>query len=59
MSSLSARGSSDRRREGTVFFGRVVRFTDVTAARVESLVARIDETGSPPGVPVKKLQLIF
>jgi hypothetical protein len=40
-------------------FGRVVRFTDVTAARVESLVARIDETGSPPGVPVKKLRLIF
>ena len=39
-------------------FVRVVRFTDVTAERVESLVARIDETGAPPGVPIKKLQVI-
>src|SRR3954471_19373220 len=47
------------RREETVMFVRVVRFTDVTAERVESLVARIDETGPPPGVAIKKLQLIF
>ena len=40
-------------------FVRVVRFTDVTAERVESLVARIDETGPPPGVPIKKLELVF
>ena len=40
-------------------FVRVVRFTDVTAERVQSLVARIDETGPPPGVPIKKLQLVF
>ena len=40
-------------------FVRVVRFTDVTAERVESLVARIDETGPPPGVSIAKLQLIF
>ena len=40
-------------------FVRVVRFTDVTAERVESLVARIDETGPPPGVPIKTLQLVF
>ena len=40
-------------------FVRVVRFTDVTAERVESLVARIDETGPPPGVPIKQLQLIL
>ena len=26
---------------------------------MESLVARIDETGPPPGVPIKKLQLVF
>ncbi len=38
---------------------RVVRFTDVTAERVESLVAEIDESGPPPGVPIKKLQMIF
>jgi hypothetical protein len=47
------------RREETVVFVRVVRFTDVTAERVESLVGRIDETGPPPGVPIKKLQLVF
>jgi hypothetical protein len=40
-------------------FVRVVRFNDVTAERVESLVARIDEGGAPPGVPIKKLQLVF
>ena len=40
-------------------FVRVVRFTDVTAERVESLVARIDETGPPPDVPINKLQLVF
>jgi hypothetical protein len=47
------------RREETVMFVRVVRFSDVTAERVESLVARIDETGPPPGVAIKKLQLVF
>jgi hypothetical protein len=40
-------------------FVRVVRFSDVTAERVESLVARIDEIGPPPGVPIKRLQLVF
>ena len=40
-------------------FVRVVRFTEVTAERVASLVARIEETGPPPGVPIKKLQLVF
>jgi len=40
-------------------FVRVVRFTNVTAERVESLVARIDETGPPPGGSIKKLQLVF
>jgi hypothetical protein len=48
----------DRRKEKVVFI-RVVRFTDVTAERVESLVARIDETGPPPGAAIKKLQLVF
>jgi hypothetical protein len=47
------------RREETVMFVRVVRFADVTAERVESLVARIDETGPPPGVAIRKLQLVF
>jgi hypothetical protein len=40
-------------------FVRVVRFNDVTAQRVESLAAGIDETGPPPGVPIKKLQFVF
>jgi hypothetical protein len=40
-------------------FVRVVRFTDVTAERVESLAAGIDESGPPPGVPIKKLELVF
>ena len=40
-------------------FVRVVRFTDVTAERVEALVAGIDESGPPPGVPIKRLQLVF
>jgi hypothetical protein len=59
MPSLTARGSPIDRREETDVFVRVVRFTDVTAERVESLVARIDETGPPPGVPIKKLQMVF
>jgi len=41
-------------------FVRVVRFTDVTAERVEELLARIEqEGGPPPGIPVKGLQLLF
>jgi hypothetical protein len=39
---------------------RVVRFTDVTAARVQELVARVEEAGGPPpGVPTSGLQLLF
>jgi hypothetical protein len=55
-------GCEDRRvdrREETVVFVRVVRFIEVTAERVESLVARIDQSGPPPGVAIKKLQVIF
>jgi hypothetical protein len=47
------------RREETVMFVRVVRFTNVTAERVQSDVANLNETGPPPGVPIKKLQLVF
>jgi hypothetical protein len=39
---------------------RVVRFTDVTAERVEQLVGRIEESGGPPpGVPTTSLQMLF
>ncbi|HWG07685.1 MAG TPA: hypothetical protein VN672_01625 [Solirubrobacteraceae bacterium] len=39
---------------------RVVRFTDVSAERIEGLLARIDqESGPPPGVNSSKLQILF
>jgi hypothetical protein len=39
---------------------RVVRFTDVTADRVEGLVSRIDESGEPPpGAPATGIQMLF
>src|SRR5437879_5239294 len=39
---------------------RVVRFTDVTPDRVESLVARVEESDGPPsGIPATGLQLLF
>jgi hypothetical protein len=39
---------------------RVVRFTDVTASRVEELLTRIEEgEGPPPGVPATGLQLVY
>jgi hypothetical protein len=39
---------------------RVVRFTDVTAERMEQLSARIEESGGPPeGVPSTGIQVLF
>jgi hypothetical protein len=39
---------------------RVVRFTEVTAERMERLLSRIDESeGPPPGVPATGLKLLF
>ena len=39
---------------------RVVRFTDVSAERVEGLLARIEESeGPPPGVPTTGLTMMF
>ena len=39
---------------------RVVRFTDVTRERIESLIARVDETdGPPPDIPTTGLQVLF
>ena len=39
---------------------RVVRFTDVTAERVQQLVARIEESAGPPaGVRSTGIQLLF
>jgi hypothetical protein len=39
---------------------RVVRFTDVSAERVDELLARIDASdGPPPGVPATGLQVLL
>jgi hypothetical protein len=39
---------------------RVVRFTDVSAERLEGLLARIKESdGPPPGVPSTGLTILF
>lgn len=39
---------------------RVVRFTGVTAERMEGLLARINESdGPPPGVPATGLTVLF
>ncbi|UGS38945.1 hypothetical protein [Capillimicrobium parvum] len=39
---------------------RVVRFTDVTAERMQQLRGRIEESdGPPPGVPATGLQVLF
>jgi hypothetical protein len=38
---------------------RIVRFTDVTADRIDSVVSRIKESGGPPpDVTVSRLQLL-
>ena len=39
---------------------RVVRFTDVSAERMQELLARIEESdGPPPGVPAKGLKILL
>jgi hypothetical protein len=39
---------------------RVVRFTDVTAERVEATLAQIEGSGGPPpGIPAGGLQMLF
>lgn len=41
-------------------FVRVVRFTDVSAERMEGLIAEIEKAeGPPPGVPTTGLQVLF
>jgi hypothetical protein len=39
---------------------RVVRFTDVSAERIEGLLARVEESdGPPPGVPATGLKMLL
>lgn len=41
-------------------FVRAVRFTDVSAERMQELLARIEESdGPPPGVPATGLKVLF
>ena len=41
-------------------FVRTVRFTDVTAERLDATLARIEASdGPPPGVAVKRVQILF
>jgi hypothetical protein len=46
--------------EVAAMFVRVVRFTDVSAERMDGLKARIDESdGPPPGVPSTGLTILY
>jgi hypothetical protein len=46
--------------EVAAVYVRVVRFTDVSAERIEGLQARIDESdGPPPGVPSTGLKVLY
>jgi hypothetical protein len=48
-----------RLEEGAVYV-RIVRFTDVSAERINSLLARVDEAGGPPpGVPSTGIRVLF
>jgi hypothetical protein len=38
---------------------RVVRFTDVSAERIDGLLARINDGGPPPGMPISGLKILF
>jgi len=43
-----------------VMYVRAVRFTDVSAERMQELLARIEESdGPPPGVPATGLKILF
>jgi hypothetical protein len=46
--------------EAVVMYVRAVRFTDVSAERMQELLARIEESdGPPPGVPATGLKILL
>jgi hypothetical protein len=46
--------------EDALMYVRAVRFTDVSAERMQELLARIEESdGPPPGVPATGLKILF
>jgi hypothetical protein len=47
-------------RGGLAMYVRAVRFTDVSAERMQELLARVEESGGPPpGVPATGLKVLF
>ena len=41
-------------------FTRVGRFTDVAPERLEAMLVRINDSGGPPpGVPIKRLEVLY
>jgi hypothetical protein len=49
-----------RSEEVAVMYVRAVRFTDVSAERMQELLARIEESdGPPPGVPATGLDVLL
>jgi hypothetical protein len=49
-----------RSRRLLVMYVRAVRFTDVSAERMQELLARIEESDGPPsGVPATGLKILF
>ncbi len=40
-------------------FVRVVRFNDVSAERMDAMLARIEADGPPPEVKITRLQVLF
>jgi hypothetical protein len=57
---LGCRVGTIRSRRVAAVYVRVVKFADVSAERIEGLVARIEAAeGPPPGVPATGLTLLF
>jgi hypothetical protein len=53
-------GSPPTIKEAAAMYVRTVRFTDVSAERMQELLARIEESdGPPPGVPATGLKILF
>ena len=53
-------GRGTANEKGVAVYVRVVRFTDVSAERIEGALSRITESdGAPPGVSSMRLEMLF
>ena len=53
-------GRGTANEKGVAVYVRVVRFTDVSAERIEGALSRIKESdGAPPGVSSMRLEMLF